>query len=92
MPIAVNPTTGDLPTWLKLQPDAMPAPTWCPISHRFLLRTDHRSRRFCHRQIDTFELFEDPTNDVPDGFYDDLDQVWWRLITVPEETMRLLPK
>lgn len=36
--------------------------------------------------IINFELFEDPTNTIPQGFYDDLDQVFWMTTTVPADT------
>ncbi len=34
-----------------------------------------------------FELYEDPTNDVPAGFYDDLGQVFWMPIQVPANSV-----
>ena len=40
--------------------------------------------------IDEFELYEDPTNDIPEGFYDDLDQVFWKTMYVPAGTARLV--
>jgi uncharacterized repeat protein (TIGR01451 family) len=37
-----------------------------------------------------FELYQDPTNDVPDEFYDDLGQVFWMPIQVPANSQALV--
>ncbi len=37
-----------------------------------------------------FQLYEDPTNDIPGGFFDDLSQVYWTTMTVQANDMRLV--
>ena len=37
-----------------------------------------------------FSLYEDPTNTIPEGFFDDLTQVFWMTMTVPAGAHRLV--
>ncbi|MCB8990160.1 MAG: S8 family serine peptidase [Ardenticatenaceae bacterium] len=37
-----------------------------------------------------FSLYEDPTNGIPEGFFDDLSQVFWMTMTVPADTYSLI--
>ncbi len=91
MPIAVSPTTGDLPGVVEIETGRSAGSqlvtdlTSIPITEMTI-----EAAGFAKGEIDTFELYEDPTNDIPDGFYDDLDQVYWRLINVPDGGLRLI--
>ncbi len=40
--------------------------------------------------ITEFQLFEDPTNSIPEGFFDDLSQVFWMTMTVPADSYSLV--
>ncbi len=91
MPIAIQPSPGNLPIEINIETrrdagsvvvdgfETVAAPNLTFTSYGFNAPT-----------FDEFELNEDPTNDIPEGFYDDLSQVYWKTIVVPAGAGRLV--
>lgn len=91
MPIAVRPETGDLPDSVVItaarDAGSVPVTDLTAITVHDLTAT---AVGLAKATVTEFELFQDPTNDIPEGFYDDLSQVFWMPIEVPADSYSLV--
>jgi uncharacterized repeat protein (TIGR01451 family) len=91
MPMAVRPTTGRLPETVEIS-TRRNAGSYLVEDLQALEITDLTIDYYGFAEGDLldFQLYEDPTNDIPSGFFDDLDQVFWMTMTVEATDMRLV--
>jgi subtilisin family serine protease len=91
MPLAVRPTTVQLPELVEIN-TRRNAGSYLVEDLQALEITDLTLDYYGFAQADMheFQLYEDPTNDIPTGFFDDLDQVYYVTMTVAATDQRLV--
>jgi len=91
LPVAVRPTTGILPNLVEIDTRRNAGSTLIEDLQGLEI-TDLTVDLFGFAEADlqTFYLLQDPTHDVPEGFFDDLSQVYMMTTTVGSGDMRLV--
>jgi uncharacterized repeat protein (TIGR01451 family) len=91
MPLAARPSTGILPNLVEVETrrnaGSQSIEDLLAIEITDLEITPYG---LTEATLYDFQLYEDPTNVIPSGFFDDLDQVFWMTMTVGASDQRLV--
>lgn len=89
-PVSVKPTISSLPTIVEIATNRDAGSQM--VNDMLALEITDMTLRSALVKPDTttFQLAEDPTNSIPEGFFDDLSQVYWNAFDVPAGTVRVV--
>ncbi len=89
-PVSVKSTTSSLPTIVEISTNRDAGSQM--VNDMLALEITNMTLRSGLVKADstTFQVEEDPTNTIPEGFFDDLGQVYWNTFDVPAGTVRVV--
>lgn len=89
-PVAVKATVSSLPSVVEISTNRNAGSQWTKDLIALEITDMTIDSGLVKADTTSFYLEEDPTNTIPEGFFDDLDQVFWKTYDVPAGSMRVV--